>query len=255
MGVASEIKQARHGHVEQFPFFQGATPNGRLGRVRIDFDGARVPPNFQFRQMRSASLGSGKIRDSASRARLVECRESPDGAKDNSPGRQPWDSRHNQGKAPEGRQNMAHTFTNLLAHVIFSTKDRKPYLDADLRPDVLAYLGGTVRQLKGKALIVNGTSDHVHLLVSLPPFVSISEVVRILKANSSRWIHESWASRKKFAWQEGYGAFSVSQSNTTSVRKYVEGQEQHHRKVSFQEEFLAFLKKHRIPYDPRYIWA
>ena len=79
---------------------------------------------------------------------------------------------------------MAHTFTNLLAHVIFSTKDRKPYLDADLRPDVLAYLGGTVRQLKGKALIVNGTSDHVHLLVSLPPFVSISEVVRILNQDS-----------------------------------------------------------------------
>ena len=149
---------------------------------------------------------------------------------------------------------MAHTFTNLLTHVIFSTKDRKPYLDADFRSDVLAYMGGTARQLKGKALIADGTSDHVHLLVSLPPFVSISEVVRILKAKSSRWIHQRWVSRKKFAWQEGYGAFSVSQSNASSVRKYIEHQEQHHRKVSFQEELLVFLKKHGIRYDERFLW-
>jgi REP element-mobilizing transposase RayT len=148
---------------------------------------------------------------------------------------------------------MAHTFTNLLAHVIFSTKDRLPLFTSDLRPDMLAYLGGIVRKLHGKVIESNARPDHVHCLLSLPPTLVVAEALRVLKSNSSLWVHETrrWAA---FAWQTGYGAFSVSQSNVPAVVKYIRNQDQHHRKVSFQEGFVAFLKRHGIAYDERYIW-
>src|SRR6266568_2090552 len=93
--------------------------------------------------------------------------------------------------APEGRQNMAHTFTNLLTHVIFSTKNREPFLTPDIRPDLLAYLGGIVRNLHGKLLESNARPDHVHGLLSLPPTLAVSDVLRLLKTNSSLWLHET----------------------------------------------------------------
>ncbi|HEY0379074.1 MAG TPA: IS200/IS605 family transposase [Pyrinomonadaceae bacterium] len=149
---------------------------------------------------------------------------------------------------------MAHTFTSLLTHVIFSTKDRAPCIKAALKPRLFAYLGGIVRELKGKAFAVNGTSDHAHMLISLPPSTAVSDAVRVIKANSSGWVHELGAGYRTFAWQIGYGAFSVSQSNMSAVIKYIETQEEHHRKASFTEELVAFLKKHGIEYDERYIW-
>jgi REP element-mobilizing transposase RayT len=149
---------------------------------------------------------------------------------------------------------MAHTFTNLLTHVIFSTKDRTPSIDAELRPQLFAYMGGIVREHNGTALMVNGTADHVHLLLRLPPTISLAETTRVLRTNSSRWIHEKWPSRSTFGWQTGYGAFSVSQSNVSAVLRYIANQEEHHRKVSFQEEFVAYLRRHGIEYDERYIW-
>jgi putative transposase len=150
---------------------------------------------------------------------------------------------------------MAHTFTNLLTHIIFSTKDRAPYIDAELKPEIHAYLGGMVREIKGKAYIINGTADHVHLLVSLPPTIALSEAMKIIKANSSRWVGDKWRSRRDFGWQTGYGAFSVSKSNVPGVIKYIQNQEEHHRKISFKEELIEFLRKHEIEYDERYIWA
>jgi len=147
---------------------------------------------------------------------------------------------------------MPHTFTNLLAHIIFSTKERSPLIDAELRPNLHAYLGGIVRELNGTPLIINGTDDHVHLLVSLPPTISISDALRVLKTNSSKWVHDT--RRKAFGWQAGYGAFSVSQSNVHSVTQYIASQEEHHRKVLFKEEFVSFLKKHGVEYDERFIW-
>jgi REP element-mobilizing transposase RayT len=123
----------------------------------------------------------------------------------------------------------------------------------ELKPDLHAYMGGIIRNLAGQALIVNGTADHAHLLVWLPPTLAIAEALRVLKANSSRWVHETQG-RRAFAWQAGYGAFSVSHSNTSAVVKYIQSQESHHRKISFQEEFLALLKKNNIAYDERYIW-
>jgi len=149
---------------------------------------------------------------------------------------------------------MAQTLTHLLTHIVFSTKHRKPYLDSELKPQLEAYLGGIVGELEGKALIINGTGDHVHMLIALPATVSVAEALRVLKTNSSRWVHEKWRSRRSFAWQAGYAAFSVSQSNVAAVSRYIANQENHHRKVSFQEELITYLKKHRIQYDERYLW-
>ena len=149
---------------------------------------------------------------------------------------------------------MSHTHTNLLTHIIFSTKDRMPLIDSDVKPRLHAYIGGIVRELKGTALGVNGTTDHVHLLVGLLPTVAISDAVRVIKANSSRWMREQ-VRVEKFGWQSGYGAFSVSQSNAQAVLAYISHQQEHHRKISFKEEFIAFLKKHDIQYDEHFLWA
>ena len=147
---------------------------------------------------------------------------------------------------------MSRTFTNLLTHVIFSTKDREPWIRSEIKVELHAYLGGLTRELKGKAYGINGTADHVHMLISLPPNVSTSDALRFLKSNSSGWIKDKW--KKPFAWQLGYGAFSVSKSNVPGVLKYIAKQEAHHRSVSFKDELIDFLRKHEIDYDERYIW-
>ncbi|MGH9603653.1 MAG: IS200/IS605 family transposase [Terriglobales bacterium] len=150
---------------------------------------------------------------------------------------------------------MAHSCSNILVHVIFGTKDRKPLIKPDLRNDLFAYMGGIVRELKGKALLINGMADHMHMLVELPPALSVAEMMRVVKTNSSRWVNENRSHHARFAWQTGYAAFSVSRSNAPAVSKYIAEQEKHHRKRSFDEELLLFLKKHGIEYDERYIWS
>ena len=149
---------------------------------------------------------------------------------------------------------MGHTYTNLLTHIVFSTKDRLPYLREDRREDVFAYMGGIVRELKGIALNINGPGDHAHLLVRLPASMALAEAVKVIKTNSSRWIHEDRVLHRTFAWQAGYAGFSVSESSVGEVSRYITNQVEHHKKISFQEELLAFLKKHNIGYDERYIW-
>jgi len=149
---------------------------------------------------------------------------------------------------------MAHTFTNLLTHIVFSTKDRLPQIEDDLKAQLCPYMGGILRELDGKASIINGTSDHVHLLVQSPPVLALSDAMRVLKTNSSKWVHERWPARDKFGWQTGYGAFSVSKSNADAVSRYIADQAEHHLKKTFQEEFLEYLRKHEIEYDERYIW-
>jgi REP element-mobilizing transposase RayT len=124
-------------------------------------------------------------------------------------------------------------------------------ITADLKPDLLAYIGGIIRELDGKLLAADGTSDHVHLLMRLPPKLSLADGLRVIKTNSSRWVRET---HRQFRWQAGYAAFSVSESNLPAVARYIRNQEQHHRRISFQEELRACLKKHRIEYDERYIW-
>ena len=149
---------------------------------------------------------------------------------------------------------MGHNFTNLLTHVIFSTKDRVPHIKPELKADLHAYMGGIVRKINGKTVIVDGTGDHVHLLLWMPPKVSISETLRVLKSNSSRWLNQKRSGSPAFAWQTGYGAFSVSHSSAPTVARYIRTQEEHHQRISFQEEFVSFLKKNGIDYDERYIW-
>ncbi len=149
---------------------------------------------------------------------------------------------------------MAHTFTNLLTHIIFSTKERCPFIDTELKAPLLAYMSGIVRELRGTTLTINGTADHVHFLLRLPPTLSLADAMRVIKTNSSRWVHAHWPSCSTFGWQTGYGAFSVSQSAVGEVVRYIAGQEEHHRQVSFQEELITYLKKHGIEYDERYLW-
>ena len=149
---------------------------------------------------------------------------------------------------------MGHTHTNLLFHIVFSTKERAPLLDADLKPRLFAYMGGIFRELGGTALLINGPPDHVHILALLPAKLGVSEVVGKVKAKSSGWVHREFPDKRLFAWQTGYAAFTVSHSQKQSVLDYIANQEEHRRKASFQEELLAFLKKHEIEYDERYLW-
>jgi putative transposase len=155
-------------------------------------------------------------------------------------------------QAPAGRKKMSHTFGNILLHMIFSTQGRRPLIKPDFRADLFAYLGGIIREMNATALIINGVSDHVHLLVRIRPAHSPAEIARVVKANSSRWVHEKWD--EGFAWQTGYGVFSVSESSVPAVTKYIAELEEHHRKHSFQEEYIAFLKKNKVAHDERYIW-
>ena len=148
---------------------------------------------------------------------------------------------------------MAKSYCNLLYHIVFSTKARDPWLEADLRTRCFAYLGGAIRDEGGIALIVNGTYDHVHILAKLRQDKAVSDVVRDVKSNSSGWVHRTFR-RTALRWQAGYGAFTVSQSQVDAVRGYVERQEDHHRKVGFESEFVALLEKHGVEYDERYIW-
>ena len=149
---------------------------------------------------------------------------------------------------------MSHTYTYLVTHVVFSTKDRLPIITPEVKPKLWAYMNGIVENLGGRAVAINGMADHVHMLVLLPPTVAIADALRVLKANSSKWVHENWREHSKFSWQSGYAAFSVSKSGVEVVVRYVENQEEHHRKLSYQDELLALLRKHGIAYDERFIW-
>jgi len=147
---------------------------------------------------------------------------------------------------------MSHTSGNILLHFIFSTEGRRPLIKPDFRDSLFAYVGGIVCEMNDTALIINGVNDHVHLLIRSRPDHSASEIARTVKTNSSRWVREKHS--PDFGWQTGYGVFSVSESNVVSVTRYIAEQEMHHKKRSFQEEYLAFLKKNHVEYDTRYIW-
>jgi putative transposase len=149
---------------------------------------------------------------------------------------------------------MSHTFTHLAAHVVFGTKDRSPLIGVKIKQRLFSYMGGIVRELGGRALIINGMPDHAHLLLCLPATVAIADAVRTIKANSSRWVHETWPERKGFSWQQGYGAFSVSRSAISDVEAYIANQEEHHRKITFEEEFVALLKRHDIQFEATFLW-
>ena len=137
---------------------------------------------------------------------------------------------------------MPQSFTSLHYHLVFSTKQRQPLLDAVWRPRLFEYIGGTLRTRGGILLSAGGMADHVHFLAAIAKDRSIVETLRDVKANSSRWIHETFADRQGFAWQAGYGAFAVSYSALGAVQKYLDTQEEHHRTRSFQDEFRELLR-------------
>jgi REP element-mobilizing transposase RayT len=149
---------------------------------------------------------------------------------------------------------IAMSYISSYFHCVFSTKERRPLINPELRDRLWPFLGGIARQNKIKAIEVGGVEDHVHILLSLPSTMAISKALQLIKGGSSKWIHETFPEQRGFAWQEEYGAFSVSVSQLDKTIAYIKRQPEHHRKMTFQEEFLALLKKHRIEYDERYLW-
>jgi putative transposase len=149
---------------------------------------------------------------------------------------------------------MGHSYCSSLYHCVFSTKDRRKIIAPELRDRLWAYIGGVARERELTALAVGGTDDHAHLLVAIPATVAVATAMRLIKAGSSHWMRET-CGVTQFAWQEGYGAFSIGHSQIEATVEYISRQEQHHLKHDFQAEFLAILKKHQIEYDPRYVWG
>ena len=148
---------------------------------------------------------------------------------------------------------MSQSFTNLIYHIVFSTKGRKPLIKNEIQSRLYEYIAGTIRGLDGVTLEINGMEDHVHILTKLRPDKALSDVLRELKANASGWMHDVFPTLQDFSWQRGYGAFTVSQSNVEIVREYISSQKKHHQKKSFRDEFIEFLKTNGIEYDEKYL--
>ncbi len=149
---------------------------------------------------------------------------------------------------------MPQSLSRLYVHLVFSTKDRFPFLDDAFRPDLHTVMGGILRDIGSPAVLINSVEDHVHALLIQSKTDSIAGIVNKLKSNSSKWVHDKFAALANFHWQSGYGAFSVSQSNVKAVAKYIENQREHHRTQSFQAEFRDFLVRHEVEFDERYVW-
>jgi putative transposase len=149
---------------------------------------------------------------------------------------------------------MPQSLSHILLHVVFSTKDRFPHLTPAIRPTLHAYLAATARSINCECYRVGGVADHIHLAIKLPRTLTTSKLVETLKSSSSRWLKDQSPDLSTFAWQSGYGAFSISDSHLSALTQYIENQEAHHRTTSFQEEYLALLTKLKIPHDERYLW-
>jgi putative transposase len=144
-----------------------------------------------------------------------------------------------------------HSFTNVLVHYVWSTKNREPLLNAEMCNRLWPYLGGIARANETKAIAVGGRSDHVHALISLSSTHSVAKAAQLLKGNSSKWIHETFPKLRSFEWQKGYGAFSIGISAVDATVAYIRNQAEHHRTRTFREEFAAMLRKNGFDYDER----
>ena len=150
---------------------------------------------------------------------------------------------------------MPQSLSRILVHTVFSTKSREPFLtDKAVREEMHAYIAGTCTKLGSPSMVVGGVADHVHILCALSKNVAVAKFVYDVKRSSSKWIKTKGHNFAVFHWQNGYGAFSVSESQVTRVKAYIANQEQHHRKLTFEEEFRRFLKAHPVEYDERYVW-
>lgn len=149
---------------------------------------------------------------------------------------------------------MANTYTQINVHVIFSVKGRGNLLVAQFRNELFKYISGILNNTKQFSLAVNGYTDHVHLFFEMHPTTALSDIIRVVKTNSSKWINENKYVNGKFRWQEGYGAFSYSRSQRNDVIKYIRNQEIHHRTRTFKDEYLELLKKFEIDFDDHYVF-
>ena len=152
------------------------------------------------------------------------------------------------GRVPAGTKEprRMHSFNSCVVHCVWSTKNREPILTSDLRERLWPYLGGIAKENKIKALAIGGTTDHVHMLLSLPATLSVAKAIQLLKGNSSKWIHETFPKMRSFEWQQGYGAFSIGISAVDSTIAYIRGQTNHHRAQSFREEFQNNVASTRL---------
>jgi len=149
---------------------------------------------------------------------------------------------------------MPQSLSSILIHLIFSTKNREPFLTPEIDAELHPYMAAIFKALNSPALIINGTSDHVHTLFSLSRVVTIANVVEEVKTESSKWIKTKGKEFRNFHWQSGYGAFSIAQSQIPTVKRYIGRQKEHHRRMTFQDEYRKFLKAYDVKYDERYVW-
>jgi len=147
---------------------------------------------------------------------------------------------------------MSHSFVKNHMHVVFSTKDREKIIPKHIQPELWSYIAGICKNQGMAPIAIGGIDDHAHALLHVPPTITVAKAVMLLKANSSRWMSENV---KQFKWQDGYAAFGVSVSNTAAVANYIRNQESHHKKISFEDEYLALLRKHGVEFDPKYVFA
>jgi putative transposase len=150
---------------------------------------------------------------------------------------------------------MASTLTQLLVHIIYSTKHRANLIPTDIEPDLYAYIGGICRRLESPLMAMNGTPNHVHMLVSLGKAVTLSDLLLNVKRDSSKWLKEQHDALCGFGWQDGYFGFSIGESGVDGVRKYIAGQKEHHRTVEFKDEVRAFLRRYRMEWNEEFIWS
>ena len=148
---------------------------------------------------------------------------------------------------------MGNSYISCWVHYVFSTKNQEKWLKSDIREKLFPYIGGICRENNFKLIKAGGVDDHLHLLVSLPSTITIAKAIQYLKGGSSRWIHETFGDMKNFAWQEGYGAFTIGVSQVDRTLKYITNQEDHHRKKTFREEFIDILNYHGIEFEEKYL--
>ena len=157
-------------------------------------------------------------------------------------------------KAAAATGDDVSSYTKLTYHVVFGTRYRQKTITETIREPLYEYIGGIIRAKNGHLIEIGGIADHVHILANFPPTIAVSDMIRDLKANSSKWVNESRRLIDRFEWQKGYSAFTVSASQVDSVREYIQNQEEHHRRATFEEEYMALLKRHGISFERRYLF-
>ncbi|HYV24936.1 MAG TPA: IS200/IS605 family transposase [Pyrinomonadaceae bacterium] len=149
---------------------------------------------------------------------------------------------------------MPQSLSSILIHLIFSTKNREPFIATEVAAELHPYMATILRELKSPSLAIDGTTDHIHVLFSLSRTITVAELVEEVKTSTSKWLKTKGRPLKHFQWQRGYGAFSIGESNVPTLKRYIRNQQEHHRRVSFEDEYRKFLKAYRIDYDERYVW-